>query len=98
MTKANTKSTVLRLYNNFRAFTNTTKARTTDKWWERMVKPFIKDLEKGFDIRARDVNVIRKQEALHGVEETEEERAFYLNRICGERRLLCDWFVEKKWQ
>ena len=59
-----------------------------------MVKPFIKDLEKGFDIWARDVNVIKKQEALHGVKETEEERALYLDQICG----LCDWFVDKKWQ
>ena len=96
MTKANTKSTVPRLHNNFRAFTNTTSAWTTDKWWDQMVKPFIKDLEKGFDIRARDINVRRKQEALQGVKETEEERAFYLDRICGERRLLCDWFVDEK--
>ena len=50
----------------------------------------IKDLEKGFDIRARDVNAIRKQEALHGMKKTEEERAFYLDRIGGERMLLCD--------
>ena len=81
MTKANTKSTVLRLHNNFRAFTSNTKEWTTDKWWERMVKTFIKDLEKGFDIRAKDVNAIRKQEALHGMKEIEEERAFYLDRI-----------------
>ena len=60
MTNANTKTTVLRLCNNLKAFTNTTKARMTDKWWEGMVKPFIRVLEKGFDILARDVNAIRK--------------------------------------
>ena len=60
-----------------------------------MVKQLITHLEKEFDIRAREVNALMKQEALHGVKETEEERAFYLDRICGERRLLCDWFVDK---
>ena len=50
-----------------------------------------------FDIQARDVNAIRKQEALHGVKETEEERAFYFDQICREGELLCDWFVDKKW-
>ena len=67
-----------------------TKTRGTDKCWKWMVKPFIKDLEKRFDIRARDVNTIRKQEALHGVKETEEERTFYLDQSCRERKLLCD--------
>ena len=63
------------------------------------MKQFITNLEKAFDIRAREVNaLIMKQEALHVVKETEEERAFYLDQICGERKFLCDWFVDKKWQ
>ena len=98
MTKANTKSAVLKLYNKFRTLTNTTRARRTDKWWEQTVKPFVKHLEKGFDIRARDETAIKKQEAMHGVKETEEERAFYLDQICGERKLVCDSFVDRKWQ
>ena len=43
-----------------------------------------------FDIRARDVSAIRKQEALHGVKKAEEERAFYFDQVYGEGELLCD--------
>ena len=46
-----------------------------------VVKPFIKDLEKGLDIRVRDVDVSRKQEAMHGVKEIKEEWAFYLDQF-----------------
>ena len=60
------------------------------------MKPFIKELEKRFEIRARDINAIKKQQALHGVRVTEEERAFYLDQICGEWKLVCVSFVDKK--
>ena len=62
------------------------------------MKPFIKDLEKGFDIRARDVNAIKKQQALHWVKVTEEDRAFYMDQNCVERKLVCASFVDKKRQ
>lgn len=98
MTTTNICKAVRKLYDEFRGLSRSSSKRQTEKWWLGKAKPFVEELERGFDIRAKSSTAVKKQEQAHGVKETDEEDWFYFNQIFGDRKMVCEAAVDKKWQ
>ena len=96
MTSKSIKTSILKVYNEFRLLFRTSKNRQTETWWMNKVEPFINDLEKGFDIRCKDPEARKRQEEEHGVKESERDCSSYQDQMHGKRKVLCDAFVDKK--